>query len=238
MAKCKMCGKKSLFLTLSNRGYCATCEAKAQNFEKKRQKDKEFLEKAKAENQRRHERLDAENKILAIYNKANQQYKKDQDIDTLITEYEKAFTQTELLPAHNGRIKLVKLYVKTNQNDKAWGYLNQAILYNSNNPTMMGSIRLEMFKILRKEEKFKDAVEMLMLGYMNYSWRYDNKWTSKYFDKEGFEKDIKTTAKKLGWDDDKIQQLEKIIVEIVDSTKRSKEGALIKEYRALYKSWE
>ena len=59
----------------------------------------------------------------------------------------------------------------------------------------MEKIRFEQARLLKKEEKWADAIEMYLLGYLAKS-----SWNRK-FQEDMFVKDIKSSANKLNWDD-------------------------------------
>lgn len=227
MARCRKCGKKGLFLSVDSQGLCASCAAAAQ---KEKEEARVFLAKVEQDNKARQAKFDEQNKVLAIYNAANEQYKKDKDINALIAAYEKAFVDSGIKWTHGGTIKLANLYIKTDQHDKAWGYLNSLSLYDPLNLDFLSEIRLTQAKLLKKEKRYIPAIEMTMLGYLDEINQY------RPFKKDKFENDIKTMAQKMNWDDEKIQKIEEIIVSSATSINR--ESTASKQFREACKAWK
>lgn len=142
------------------------------------------------------DRLDYQSNLLNKVGQANVQYK--DDLKKLIEVYEFAFYKSDPPCVSSQNLKLVDMYIKTNQNDKAWGYLN--FLYVGNHAPIE-KIRFLQAKILKKENKHKYAIEMYMLGYLKKS-----EWNNT-FQKDMFLKDITPSANKLNWDNEKKEYL-------------------------------
>lgn len=146
--------------------------------------------------------LDYEDRLLSRVHTALERYRKDGDIDSLIAEYEYVLIESNP-PCHSvPPKKLVDLYIKAGKNDKAWGYLNSLIL---KFPDSVGWIRFEQARILKKEKRYLEALEMYCFGYLDKS-----KWNNT-FQANMFLKDAKSSANKLGWSQEKLERLSKII---------------------------
>ena len=79
-------------------------------------------------------------------------------------------------------------------------------------------------KVLKKEKKYVDAMQMLMLSYL-----FNSKWNNTFRD-TAFVKDATPIANKLKWDSEKIDILAQIISDQV-KRKNYDEGALIKSFQ-------
>ena len=129
--------------------------------------------------------------------KADEQFKIDGDIDKIISVYEKFFTEKTGWSSFNFNLKLAKLYVKAGRNNDAWAYLNKMTYWAMQPDAInmdLSKIRFEQFKILKAEKKYKDALINLVLSYVEKG--QEMNWS--YFNKNKFISDAKTTAKKAG----------------------------------------
>lgn len=91
------------------------------------------------------------------------------DDTNLIKVYEEILLKEGLCFVGNSHvIRLAELYYKNNQMDKAWGYLNK-IGVESKHADMLDKIRDVQVKILKKENKYLDALisQMAALFYQN-----------------------------------------------------------------------
>ena len=95
-------------------------------------------------------------------------------------------------------LDLVDFYIKAGLYDKAWGYLEYL---NWNSLAPLEKIRFAQARISKKENRYLDAIQMYMLGYLAKS-----EWNDT-FQKDMFMKDIQSSANKLGWDNDKREYL-------------------------------
>ena len=110
----------------------------------------------------------ADNQINRI-NIETQLAKETGDDSNLIKVYEDILLKEGICFVGNSHIiKLAELYYKNNQMDKAWGYLNK-LGDGSKHADMMDKIRDVQVKILKKEEKYTDALifQMAALFYQN-----------------------------------------------------------------------
>lgn len=180
-----------------------------------------LLDKVDPEFRQRRANLDYQNDLLSRVNAAREKYKVDKDLESAIKEYEFAFVESNPPCATSQDIDLANLYIKAGQYDKAWGYLNQLML-RRNYPDP--DIRFYQAKILKKEEKYAYAIEMYALGY------YYKSIPNNPFQTEKFQKDISSSAKKLGWNQEKIDGVTKIIMSYPHKD-NSAEGNLIKHLR-------
>ena len=203
------------------------------NFGKKKQK-KMTSEEIRAEMYKnntmgyrdRKDRLDYQNSLIDKVNEANEQYK--DDINKLIEVYEFAFYKSDPPCASSQNLKLVDMYLKTNQNDNAWGYLN--FLY-AGNHAPKEKIRFLQAKILKKENKHIDAIEMFMLGHLKNS-----EWNNT-FQKDIFLKDIAPSANKLKWNSEKREYLAYLVENSVKQRKYG-ESALSNAFRKSVSDFE
>lgn len=68
--------------------------------------------------------LKHQQKLTDLMNSALERYKKDKDLDKIIKVYEKIFIEADPPCESSKDVDLAKYYIRTGQNDKAWGYLN------------------------------------------------------------------------------------------------------------------
>ena len=238
MAKCKICGKSGLFFKLDKNGKCKDCAYKAiisvdgkpvvfdvrgKTAQTKGETIEEELVRTNPDYRELKNGLDHLDKLIASIQDAREQYKADKDIDKLIAAYEYAMIKANppLKNAQSHTMYLAELYIKSNQNDKAWSYLN-SILFSHKELT--GKIRYAQFKVLKKEKKYADAMEMLMLSYlfgskMNHTFR-----------ESAFVKEATTIANKLNWDSEKVGILAQIVGNQVQR-KNYDESELIRVFR-------
>ena len=225
MGKCLKCGKGGILLHVDKNGLCSNC-AKEIHF--RNTIEAEMYRNDAAFRQTVNANADAD-KLIDLLNRARDQYKKDGNIEKLIKGYEAVLIQVPK-PVHSPSVamQLVDLYIKNGQDDKAWGYLN-SLLARSDYVVPRDKIRFAQVKILKREKKYTEAVEMLILAHLS-------KAKDQKYNVAGFEKDLKPIAKNLGWDDSNIHEL----IVVVDGFARSKhnsEQAAIKSFRKLLKEW-
>lgn len=167
--------------------------------------------------------LEWQDQLITTVQKARVKYEEDKKIDDLIKSYEYVLLEANppIKNMHSLPISLAELYRKNNQNDKAWGYLNNLIL---THPDLLDKIRFEQCKILKSEKKYIEAMEMLMCGYL-----YKSKWNNTFNEKH-FTKDATPISNKLKWDSAKIEYLAYLIKAQVDKQNYS-EDTLIQNYR-------
>ena len=237
MAKCKVCGKAGLFLKLDKNGKCKDCaykmkvsvdgkavvfDAKKFDEQSKKETTEEWLNRVSPEYRESKNDLENQEKLLASVWEAREQYKTDNDINKVISVYEQALiTSNPPLRSDAHTMYLADLYIKSGQNDKAWGYLNSILI---SHIRLTGKIRYAQCKILKKEKKYVDAMQMLMLSYLFNSKMNDD------FRETAFVKDATPIANKLKWDSDKIDILTQIISNQV-KRKNYDEGTLIKSFK-------
>ncbi len=216
MAKCSMCGKKGLFLKLKN-GLCSTCANKTAN-----ETTEEWLLRTNPDYAKLKGVNEHYDKLISSIWEARNQYKADNDIDKIISVYEYAliYATPPLKNAQSHVLYLAELYIKNKQNDKAWGYLNSLLLSHRD---ITHKIRFLQCKILKKEKRYIDAMQMLMLGYL-----FKSQYTT-VFQKEAFLKEATVIANKLEWDTSKTKFLAQII-EYQVKHKNYDEGLMINKY--------
>lgn len=214
MAKCKSCGKSGLFIKLDNMGRCKKCsQAVIDSLSNGGMYTKTADQLRKLTDptyQSKRLDLKQQDALLNSLWKARDEYKREGDINKLIAVYEYAMIDAKpvLQNAQSHVFYLVDLYIKTNQNDKAWGYL-ESISFEYIHETH--KIRMYQFKILKKEKRYTDALIFLMEAYLLKS-QFTNT-----FNEEGFIKDATSTINKLKWDINKVDYLTKLIKDQVDS---------------------
>lgn len=180
-----------------------------------------LLDKVDPGYRQRRAELDYQNDLLSRVNAAREKYKADKDLASAIKEYEFAFVESNPPCRTSQDIDLANLYIKAEQYDKAWGYLNQLVL-RRNFPDP--EIKFYQAKILKKEEKYAYAIEMYAIGY------YYKSIPDNPFQIEKFKKDVSSSAKKMGWDAEKIDGIAKIVMSYPHKD-NSSEGKLIKQLR-------
>ena len=112
-------------------------------------------------------------------------------------------------------------YIATQQNDKAWSFLNKLSF---NEPSLIDHVRLAQCRILKKEKKFDEALAILMAYFM-----YKNKWNN-VFQRDMFLRDASVIFKNLGIaTDDERRRAAADIVESQISKRTYDETVLRKE---------
>lgn len=147
--------------------------------------------------------LKKQDAMLKRVNKANERYKKDGNLDAIIKTYEAAFFKTETPCVSSQNFKLVDFYLKAGRDDDAWGYLN--FLY-STGAANKSRIRLAQAKMLKKEKKYKDAIEMYALGYFLRS-------KDIPFSRKTFLRDISSPANRLGLSEEDKERIADLVEE-------------------------
>ena len=166
--------------------------------------------------------LDYQEKLLSKVNTAREKYKADGNLSDVIQVFEEAFYKADPPCTSTQCLLLVDYYLKAGQNDKAWGYLNYLL---SKQLAPLEKIRFSQAKVLKKEGKHLDAIEMIMLGYLAKS-----QW-NRTFQKDMFLKDVQPSKNKLKWDDDKVEYLASLIDDLVKQG-IGDEKILISQYRS------
>ena len=148
------------------------------------------------------ERLKYQTELLNSVNEANAKYANDGDIESLINVYEHAFIESNP-PCHSSQnLKLVDLYLKTGQNNKAWMYLNSLI---ASQEAPMEKIRHEQSRILKKEKRYIPALEMIMSEHL---FKYTNR---NGLNREAFLKDAGVCTRALKWNESTLNDLADIV---------------------------
>lgn len=221
MARCKKCGKSGLFLSVNKDGLCKNC-----SFQEKRNEavNKELYRKYPSFRKVTDD-LDEQDRLLKILIEAREQYSADGDCGKAIAAYEKVMLHPAVPINSNTHTSfLVDLYLKAGQNDRAWGFLNSLI---GTDRLPIERIRGYQAKILSKENKHKDALEMLMLEFLAKAAR------SMTFNNEAFLKAIKPSIKKMKLDDTFANDLSNLIQHHVE-VKNFDERSLVTQYRDLF----
>ena len=171
------------------------------------------------------DQLDHQEWLHSYIQKADSQYDKDQNLVDLISKYEHAFIKSEPPLKVSWNLRLADYYILAGMRDKAWGYLIFLLLHDY---APRNRIRLYQAKVLKKEKKYLDAVEMYMLGHLAKS-----EWNNTY-NENLFLKDIKSCANKLKWDSDMMCCLSDLIQQQV-GRRNYAEDTLIRSYRKIIK---
>lgn len=200
MAKCSICGKSGIFLKIDMHGRCPICAKETDRVSKAER----ILEQVDPEYAKIKSDLEYQDKLLSYVLKAREQFKVDKNIDKLIEVYEYAIIKANppLKNAPSHIMYLAELYIKNNQNDKAWSYLNSILLSHKD---LTHKIRFLQCKILKKEKRYVDALFMLMMGYL---FKAKNNST---FSGETFIKDVTPIANKLGLNSSNVEYLAYLI---------------------------
>lgn len=168
--------------------------------------------------------LNHQDDLLIIANEARERYKTDGDIETAIAAYEKVLLEADpplVSTAHT--MFLADLYIKAEMFDKAWGYLNSLI---GTDRAPLDKIRHEQARILKKEKRHQEAIEMILLEYLAKS-----EWNNT-FSREACLKCIGPSIRALKWSSDDQDRCADL-VEAQVTKRRYNENTLIKNYRAL-----
>lgn len=163
-----------------------------------------------------------QNKLIARVNAARERYKNDGNLDAIIKEYEFAFVESNPPCTSSQYIKLADFYIKAGQNDKAWGYLNSML---AKKPNGRKDIRFAQARILKKEKRYMDAIEMYMLGYLANAERNNS------FSPNTFKREIQPCINKLQWEADTADYL-CYLLESQIKKKNYRESTVINSYRA------
>ena len=157
--------------------------------------------------------------LLKEVNEARDRYKNGGDIKDIIKAFEHAFKESDPPCSSSQCWYLVTLYLKNNQNDAAWEYLQlmrhrSALTLKNQNSIVpytiqdfyseSSQISEQEARILKKEKRFKEAIRSYMFEYLEWIWA---KRDFVKFEKDRFLKDIKPCANKLKWDEDKMDYL-------------------------------
>lgn len=168
------------------------------------------------------DRLDYQDRLLNIANEARERYKTDGVIEPAIEAYEKVLLKSDpplVSTAHT--MFLADLYIKAEMYDKAWGYLNSLI---GTDRAPLEKIRHEQARILKKEKRHKEAIEMILLEYLAKS-----EWNNT-FSRGACMKSIGPSIRALQWTADDQSRCADI-VEVQVKVRNYKEKALIDKYR-------
>ena len=200
MAMCSNCGKRGIFLKIDIYGRCSACANKAY----RTLTAEELVERVNPGFKKTKSDLEHQDKLLASVWEAREQYKVDNNIDKLIAAYEYAMIEAKppLKNAQSHTMYLAELYIKNNQNDKAWDYLNSILLSHID---LTHKIRFLQCKILKKEKRFVDAMIMLMMGHLFKA------QINATFAKDAFIKEATPIANKLGLNNDNVEYLAYLI---------------------------
>ena len=165
------------------------------------EEQQKFLDEMFPETKRQMDYLDSQNEMLDRLSAAKQQYKVDNNLTRLISVYEELFVNSKPYLKSSQELDLANLYIKAGKNDKAWGYLNLLL---SRGESPKHKIYSEQARILKKENKYEEAVRTYMLCHLY-------KAESGAYNQEAFLKDINVCVKKLKWSDAKVKRMTDIL---------------------------
>ncbi len=221
MARCNKCGKHGLFLRVNTNGLCVDCAKKQTPV-----KITPTVDSLRQE-------LAQQDKHIELLLKAEKAFETDNDVNKLIAVYEDVFIkQKSTLNSQSRWFKLVDLYLKVGQNNKAWGWLNELAI---THPEHTNKIEEKRYKILKKEGKhLMDAMFHLMssIGHSQGNAGYVAYYQE--FGRNKFLKEAPSLIKKLKWDDTDLATLEAMLASTISINKfdYDKLRKLFKEYIA------
>ena len=144
---------------------------------------------------------------------ADTQYKSDKDLDKVIQTYQSVLNGCTW-NAFNYQKKLASYYLKAERFNDAWQTLQQAqkdSTQRGHGKATLGQIRLEQFKVLKAEKKFKEALDILCRAYVINNAPYGD------WNRESFVKSAKTCAKELGLTEQQLNELADLVGKAVKS---------------------
>ncbi|MBQ6646615.1 MAG: hypothetical protein IJM56_08050 [Clostridia bacterium] len=170
------------------------------------------------------------NKELATLQRADAEYKIDHDLKKVIGVYQTVLDGCTW-NTFNYQKKLAAYYTKAAKYDDAWQVLSQAqhdAVKRGHGPACTGQIRMEQFKVLKAQKKYKQALETLCRAYVVNNAPYGT------WNRESFIKNAKTCAKEMSLTE---QQLESIadLVEKSISKNDTSETNIRQAYSAYFK---
>lgn len=137
--------------------------------------------------------------------KADDAFKKDGNLLKRINVYERYFLTEPKWNCFNFCLRLAEMYIKADENDKAWGYLNKLYIWTLDSKGYVSGyedkVRYTQFKLLKSEKRYKDALVMLVSSYVS-----TRGVSGSYFNKEKFIKDAKTAFKGIGLTNDNLNE--------------------------------
>lgn len=147
--------------------------------------------------------------------KADADYKNDKDLDKVIQTYQSVLNGCDW-NAFNYQKKLASYFVKAERYNDAWQTLLQAqkdAVKRGHGKACTGQIRLEQFKVLKAEKKYKEALDILCRAYVVNNASYGD------WNRDSFLKTAKTCAKGTGLSEQQLNE----IADIVDKAIKSKD---------------
>lgn len=174
--------------------------------------------------------------------------KQDKDFDKAIAIFEKIVEKEKTLfdnGVGSNTINLLDLYYKAQYYDRAWKYSNELIMDYAKTESSNWGIRYIQCKILKKEKRYKDAMEMLILAYAGKSFSYTDygnsiQYSSEVFvasNKSKFIKEAMVLGNKLKYDCTKIEYLADFIEKSLGNSEYN-EAYLVAGFREFLKEAE
>lgn len=189
----------------------------------------ENIRNIQEKHERLREQLEAESFLYSKALETYELYKTDKDVIKAIASMEYVLIESPVKIATPRYMHfLVDLYVKNNQNDKAWGYLNSLIL----RPDVIytSAVYKEMAWLLKKEKRHAYAIEMIMCEYL-----WDSQFTNMPFNRGALIQDIGVSVRALKWTSENQTEIANFVEYQID-TKKYNEREMIDQYRNYYSS--
>lgn len=188
-------------------------------------------EKSLADYQEEHRQLraqlDAESELYSKALETYELYKTDGDVQKAIMSMEQVLINAPVKIATPRYIHfLVDLYLKNNQNDRAWGYLNSLVV----KPDIIHTsvVYREMAWLLKKEKRHEYSIEMIMRAYL-----WDGRIDPAHFNRGALIQDIGVSVRALKWTSETQAEIANFVEYQID-TKRFDESEMIRMYRNYY----
>lgn len=180
----------------------------------------------------RKERLKQQDDLLRIACDAREKFKSDGNIEAAIEAYEKVMVRADPpLNSMSHSLFLADLYIKNGQNDKAWGYLN---MLQKDEICPVSKIREQQARILKKEKKHKDAIEMILLQHWNRNFEMEY----GYYNHNACMKDIGPSIRALKWTFEDQEKCVSFVDFAVSQKSKADEMTITNLYRKFVKDKE
>lgn len=233
MAKCKVCGKKGLFLSVNKERLCAACAEKERAIVEKLEADTRET-KARIEEQKKLQKekgRTSDSQIKRLKAAANK-YEETEEWDKLISVYEEVLFSGKCDWRTDSHMhKLVEYYQKAGQNDNAWALLNKILL---EYPDDACRVRHDQYKILKKEKNYPDALKMYFY-YCFDDYKEITCWPDVKERRLGvFKKEATILAKRCKIAPEEVEKLTEILGQLVEN-KRASETTASTKFKAWYK---
>ena len=149
--------------------------------------------------------------------RAEADYKIDKDLEKVIRTYQSVLDGVTW-NAFNYQKKLAAYYTKAAKYDDAWRVLSQAqhdAVKRGHGPACTGQIRMEQFKVLKAQKKYKQALETLCRAYVVNNAPYGT------WNRESFIKNAKTCAKEMGLSEQQLDGIADLVGNAISKQDKS-----------------